>query len=86
MAKYYKVTTYTPYCGENIDHYLRIEDDEHIEYYEETIWDWADEDAYEWWDEQAKEDYDNDFGEYHACCGYIIEEVSAAEYAQGYRL
>lgn len=84
MVKYYKVTTHTPYCGENIIHYLRIEDNEDIESYKEILWDWADEDAYEWWDEQAKEDYYDNFDEFRAGCGYIIEEVSRAEYVRGY--
>ena len=80
--KYYRITTYTTYCGEEIDHYMAIPDDENIEdsKYMARICDILADDAMEWWDDYSQEDYEDDYEAYLGDCGYDIEEISEKEY------
>jgi hypothetical protein len=82
MAKYYMVKTYTCYCGEEVYHYLKIEDNEMIESpkYMDIIYDWIGDDAYDWWDDETCEEFDGDYDAYLGECGYDIYEITKSEY------
>ena len=80
--KYYRVTAYTCYCGEQTDEYIAIPDNES---YESDKWlavidDIIDTNAFEWWDDQSREEYDDDYDAYRAECGCDITEVTKEEY------
>ena len=84
--KYYMITTYTCYCGEDMYHYMAIPEGRSIEEDEfmEIIFGWLAEDAYEWWDDQSAEEFDDDYDAYLGECGYDIEEISEEEYLADY--
>ena len=77
MYIYYRITCYTPYCGEENDYYTRVKDDkELLKFADEFIID----NANEWYDEsEVGEDYP-DIEDYYAECYYKIEEITAKEY------
>ena len=79
--KYYLITTYTCYCGENAYYHLAVPEGEDIEddKYQDKIADWVNDNASEWWDDQSEEEYDS-YDDYLAECGYDIEEISEADY------
>ena len=80
--KYYLITTYTCYCGEQMYHYLAVPEGESIESnkYMDRIYDMVAEDALEWWDDQSEEEFEGDYDTYLGECGYDIEEISEEEY------
>ena len=80
--KYYRITTYTTYCGEEIDHYMAVPDDESIEdsRHLDRLAELLTEDAMEWWDDYSREDYEDDYEAYLGDCGYDVEEISETEY------
>ena len=80
--KYYLVTVYTCYVGEQAYHYLATPDYDNIDddRYQDMIADLINENANEWWDEQTAEEFDDDYDEYLANCGCDIEEISEKEY------
>lgn len=79
--KYYLITTYTGYCGENFYHYVAIPEGESPEDIKwiDLFYEWVADDAFEWWDDQSEEEYDC-YDDYLADCGYDIKEISEAEY------
>jgi hypothetical protein len=83
--KYYRVTAYTPYCGEEMIDYIATDN-------EKKLMDFADELTYEnaiqWepcWDRYDEEGYNSEgeFQEaYYDHCGARIEEITEAEYKE----
>lgn len=75
--KYYRITCYTPFCGEENDYYYATDDLKDLEEY-------ADECAYingnEWYDESALEEQDMTEDDYYAECGCTVEEIDEEEF------
>ena len=80
--KYYRITAYTCYCGEQTDEYIAVPDNESWEQdkWIDRICDIVNTNASEWWDSDSYDDYDGDYDAYLAECGYDVEEISEAEY------
>lgn len=68
MSKYYRTTSYTPYCGEERYDYIVTDSERELHYFAQTC---CEENAYEWYDEEYVEDEEEYFSE----CGYRIEEI-----------
>lgn len=75
--KYYRVTVYTPFCGEEADHYIKAESRGKLE---EIAAELAYENGLEWCDDQVLEEQDMTEAEYFADCGYGYEEITLEEY------
>lgn len=72
--KYYKITCYTSYCGEENTYYFKTEDPAALAKF-------IDECADEWHNEQVEEDYPN-IEDYYADCSYIWELITKEEYEE----
>jgi hypothetical protein len=68
MSKYYRITSYTPYCGEERYDYIVTDSERELHYFAQ---DCCESNAYEWYDEEYVEDEEEYFGE----CGYKVEEI-----------
>lgn len=68
MMKYWRVTSFTPYCGEERDDYIATNDEKELHEFAEEC---AAENGLEWYDEQV----DMDEEEYYDQCTYEIEEI-----------
>ena len=84
--KYYLVTAYTPYCGEEMEAYFSscVEESLHAfgdELASDCAAEWADHriDAWEEDGYDSREDAEED---YYAGCGYRVREVPKEEYAK----
>ena len=75
--KYYRITCYTPYCGEQNEFYARVNNTrELLELADEFTID----NANEWYDEEeVGEDYP-EIEDYYAECSYTLAEIDAEEY------
>ena len=80
--RYYCVTAYTCYCGETLDEYFAIPDNESIESdkWLEECFQVVSTCASEWWDDDSYDDYDGDFDAYLSECGYDVTEITEEEY------
>ena len=72
--KYYKVTCYTSYCGEENDYYFKTDDPAALAKF-------IDECADEWHNEQVEEDYPN-IDDYYADCTYCWKLITKEEYEE----
>lgn len=77
--KYYRVTVYTPFYGEEADHYVKAESKGKLE---DIACDLVYENALEWCDDQTLEENDMTEDDYYAECGYRIREISEEEYRE----
>lgn len=84
--KYYLVTAYTPYCGEEMEAYFSSCDEESLRAFGDELAcdcaaEWADHriDAWEEDGYDSREDAEED---YYAGCGYRVREVPKEEYAK----
>lgn len=77
--KYYRVTVYTPFCGEEADHYIKAESRGKLE---DIAADLAYENGLEWCDDQTLEENDMSEDDYYAECGYRIQEIDEDEYRE----
>ena len=68
MSKYYRIISYTPYCGEEKYDYIATNDEKELYHFAQEC---CEENACEWYDEEYYEDEEEYFGE----CGYRIEEI-----------
>lgn len=83
--KYYRITAYTPYVGEEMVDYLATDSEDKLHEFADEL---AQDYALEWepcWDEYTDhgynfvEDYQED---YYAGCGARIEEITETEYLE----
>lgn len=83
--KYYRVTAYTPYCGEHMIDYIATNDEEELEEFVQCV---IDDNAAEWepcWADYAERGYDSaeEWQEdYYASCGATVQEITEAEYKE----
>ena len=74
VIRYWRITSYTPFCGEEcIDYYSGTDENAMHKFAEEC----AGENAMEWWDEECMDE-----DEYYAGCGYRFEEISCRTYRE----
>ena len=77
---YFEIRTYTPYCGEEIIHYIEAETYEKAEQEADIF---VAEDAREWCDEEClDDDFDGNYDEYFAECGAEIYEIPYEEFLE----
>lgn len=83
--KYYRITAYTPYVGEELVDYIATDSEDKLHEFADEL---AQDCATEWepcWDEyidhgyNSEEDYQED---YYAQCGARIEEITETEYQE----
>lgn len=83
--KYYRITAYTPYCGEHMTDYIATDDEEELKEFVQCI---IDDNAAEWepgWADYAEEGYESEEEwqeDYYAGCGATVQEISEAEYKE----
>ena len=76
--KYYKITCYTPYCGEENTYYFKTKDPAALaKFIDECVIENAD----EWHNEQVEEDYHN-IEEYYDDCTYCWKLITKEEYEE----
>lgn len=81
--KYYRVTAYTMYIGEEITDYIATEDEEKLrefanELQEETAWEW--EPCWDHYEEEGFESEEDWQEAYFSSTGARIEEITEEEY------
>ena len=84
--KYYLVTAYTPYCGEEMEAYFSSCDEESLRAFGDEL---ASDCAAEWvdhridaWEEDGYDSREDAEEDYYAGCGYRVREVPKEEYAK----
>ena len=84
--KYYLVTAYTPYCGEEMEAYFSSCDEESLHSFGDEL---ASDCAAEWadhridtWEEDGYDSREDAEEDYYAGCGYRVREVPKEEYAK----
>lgn len=84
--KYYLVTAYTPYCGEEMEAYISTCDEESLRAFGDEL---ASDCAAEWadhridtWEEDGYDSREDAEEDYYAGCGYRVREVPKEEYAK----
>lgn len=83
--KYYRVTAYTMYCGEELTDYIATESEEELIAFKENL---IEECAAEWepcWVDYDEEGYDSEEDwqdAYYSDCGATVEEITEAEYKE----
>ena len=84
--RYYLVTAYTPYCGEEMEAYFSSCDKESLYAFGDEL---ASDCAAEWadhridaWEEDGYDPREDAEEDYYAGCGYRVCEVSKEEYAK----
>lgn len=83
--KYYRVTAYTMYCGEEMTDYIATEDEEELKAFAQNL---CEDNAAEWepgWGDYEEEGFDTEEEwqeEYYGTCGARIEEITEAEYKE----
>ena len=78
MTKYYCITAFTSFCGEETNHYLAIESNDCLNHYDAEIDDWVCDNAESYW--YYHEDEYECFEDYLAECSWEEYEISEAEY------
>lgn len=88
---YYRITTTTPYCGTDNEHYIASQEPmsqealrdtaeeltrENAENFEYLVTGWEDENIEDLNEDEIQELLDN----YYADCSYVCEEISKSEY------
>ena len=84
--KYYLVTAYTPYCGEEMEAYFSSCDEESLRAFGDALSadcaaEWA-ESCLDAWEEDGYDSRKEAEEDYYAGCGYRVREVSKEEYAK----
>lgn len=84
--KYYRVTAYTMYCGEETTDYLATDDQWRLRTFavdlcEENAAEW--EPCFEDFEEQGYDSEEDWQEEYYGSCGTRIEEITKEEYIEG---
>lgn len=75
--KYYRITCYTPFVGEENDYYIATDSRKDLERFaDECVYD----NGNEWYDEQTLEEQDMTEEDYYADCGCHIEEIDEEEF------
>lgn len=83
--KYYRVTAYTPYCGEETTDYIATESNTELAKFADTL---CADNAAEWepgWGDYAEEGYETEEEwqeDYYSGCGTRIEEITEAQYKE----
>lgn len=84
--KYYLVTAYTPYVGEEMEAYFSSCDEESLRAFGDEL---ASDCAAEWadhridaWEEDGYDSREDAEEDYYAGCGYRVREVPKEEYAK----
>ena len=76
--KFYRVTCYTPFVGEESDFYIKSFDETDLR---RQVDDCVYENGLEWYDEQTLEENDMSEDDYYANCGVsLIKEITKDEY------
>lgn len=84
-VKYYRVTAYTPYCGEHLEDFIATSSEEELEAFKQNI---IEDCAAEWepcWVDYEEEGYDSEEEwqeAYYGSCGATVEEITEAEYKE----
>lgn len=73
VTRYWRITAYTPFCGEDKIAYYSGTDEAKMHKFAEEV---TEDNAAEWWDSSIEEDYGMDEAEYLGECGYGFEEIS----------
>lgn len=73
--KYYRITSYTPFCGEETYDYYQAPEVEDISCVYEFAAECCNNNAMEWYDEILEEMYDMSEEDYLDNCGYKVEEI-----------
>lgn len=68
MSKYYRITSFTPYCAEERIDYIITDDERELHHFAQEC---CEENAAEWYDEYV----DMDEEDYYSECRYIVEEI-----------
>lgn len=77
--KYYKITCYTPFVGEENDYYIATDiENELRSFADECVYD----NGNDWYDEQTLEENDMTEEEYYAECGCHITEITDIEFRE----
>lgn len=79
VKRYWRITVYTPYCGEDRTAYYAGTNEDNMHNFAQEV---CDENAMEWCDEETNEMYGYDEESYMGECGYTYEEISYEEYRE----
>ena len=84
--KYYLVTAYTPYVGEEMEAYFSSCDEDSLRAFGDELTtdcaaEWADH-RIDTWEEDGYDSREDAEEDYYAGCGYRVREVSKEEYAK----
>ena len=84
--KYYLVTAYTPYAGEEMEAYFSSCDEDSLRAFGDELTtdcaaEWADQ-RIDTWEEDGYDSREDAEEDYYAGCGYRVREVPKEEYAQ----
>lgn len=75
--KYYRITCYTPFVGEENDYYIATDSRKDLERFaDDCVYD----NGNEWYDELTLEEQDMTEEDYYADCGCHIEEIDEEEF------
>ena len=75
--KYYRITCYTPFVGEENDYYIATDSRKELERFaDDCVYD----NGNEWYDELTLEEQDMTEEDYYADCGCYIEEIDKEEF------
>ena len=84
--KYYLVTAYTPYAGEEMEAYFSSCDEDSLRAFGDELTtdcaaEWADQ-RIDTWEEDGYDSREDAEEDYYAGCGYRVREVPKEEYAK----
>ena len=83
--KYYRVTAYTPYCGEHMTDHIATDDEQELQEFKQHL---IEDNAAEWepcWADYIEEGYGSEEElqeDYYGGCGATVQEISEAEYLE----
>lgn len=95
MAKYYKISVSTPYCGTDEEHYLKFDEEptdkeldeiaeefcvENAESYEYLVFGWDNDPVAD--GEMSEDEYFTEIEEYYNSCDCSWEEIDQEEYEE----
>lgn len=84
-VKYYRVTAYTPYCGEHLEDFIATSSEDELEAFKQNL---IEDCAAEWepcWVDYEEEGYESEDEwqeAYYGGCGATVEEITEAEYKE----
>lgn len=84
--KYYRVTAYTPYCGEEMEDFIATEDQDELTSFADALCsdcaaEWAP-DFEDWYEDQGYDSAEEYEEYYYSQCCVNIEEITEDEYKE----